>query len=476
MRWWRSHSLRVRLTLWSVGAIVLVLGVYVVAVYAFLQRDMIGALDEQLARDVGWASASLDYTAEGGFEWTDPEIVGANDWPWVQVWSADGRQLLVSSAEARRRPIPRSGELAARPDNRIVAVPTEESTYRILTGRGAFQTRRGAVADVTYVIQVARPDEPVRGRLRELAVLLALGLPLAVGVAGLGGYAVARRALAPVERMTDRASSITAERLSDRLPVHNPDDEMGRLATVFNETLSRLEQSFDQMRRFTSDVSHELRTPLTAIRSVGEVGLRGGPRDEQGYRGIIGSMLEEVDRLALLVDRLLTLSRAESGQALLSREAVDLRALAEDVVSHLSVLAEEKGQRVTIDADNDADTNAGDGRPVAIADRLVLRQALINLVDNAIKFSPAGGEIRVRIGGTMREATFEVADSGPGISDAARPRIFDRFYHSSAGDAGGTGLGLSIARGAVEANGGRLTLERTGTGGSTFRIIIPRHA
>ena len=465
-RWWRSHSLRVRLTLWSVTAIVLVLGVYVVAVFAFLRQNLFDTLDEQLRRDFGWANATVDYSAEGGFEWVDPEIVVGNDPPWVQVWSADGTQLLVSSAEARRRPIPESQALAARADDRIVAVPTEEATYRILTGRGAFQTRRGAVADVRYVVQVARPDQAVRSRLRELTTLLALGLPLAVAVAGIGGYLVARRALAPIERMTERARSITADRLSDRLPVHNPDDEMGRLATVFNQTLGRLERSFEQMRRFTADVSHELRTPLTSIRSVGEVGLR-GHRDDASYRAIIGSMLEEADRLAGLVNRLLTLSRAESGQGTLSLEVVDLTSMAEDVAATLGVLAEEKGQRLTIERS---------ARPSAVADREVLRQALINLVDNAIKFSPAGGEISIRIVETADEASFEVRDSGPGIPDEARPRIFDRFYHGGDATAGGSGLGLSIARGAVEANGGRLTLERTGASGSTFRIIMPRHA
>jgi heavy metal sensor kinase len=316
------------------------------------------------------------------------------------------------------------------------------------------------------VIQVARPDTAMWTRLRELSALLAFGLPLAVAAAGIGGYLVARRALAPIERMAERAQSITAERLSDRLPVHNADDEMGRLATVFNETLGRLERSFDQMRRFTTDVSHELRTPLTAIRSVGEVGLRGGHRDEASYRAMIGSMLEEADRLAGLVDRLLTLSRAESGQATLARETVNLRVLAEDVVSHLGVLAEEKGQRLTIETTDDGLS--------AVADRQVMRQALINLVDNAIKFSPTGGDIRIRITGTAHEAVCDVSDSGPGVAEEARSRIFDRFYRSDDAPAGGTGLGLSIAKGAVEANGGRLTLEHSPHGGSTFRIIMPR--
>ena len=182
----------------------------------------------------------------------------------------------------------------------------------------------------------------MRQELRDLLVVLVIGLPMAVTVAGLGAYWLARRALAPVERMTERAQLITADRLGERLPVHNPDDEMGRLALVFNETLARLEQSFEQMRRFTADVSHELRTPLTAIRSVGEVGLR-GHRDEAGYRTIVGSMLEEADRLASLVDRLLTLSRAETRQARLSKDVFELTALVDEVAGHLSVLAEEKG-------------------------------------------------------------------------------------------------------------------------------------
>lgn len=467
-RWWRSHSLRVRLTAWYVGTMVVVLGAYVALVHAFLRQDMIETLDEQLRRDFAWASATVDYTAEGGIEWTDPEIVLGAEAPWVQVWSRDGSQLLVSSAEARRRPISASQALARQADEGITQLPTEGATFRMLTGRGAFQVRRGAAADVPYVLQVARPDTAMRERIAELTALLLFGLPLGVAAAGVGGYLVAGRALAPIERMAERAQSITAERLSDRLPVHNPDDEMGRLATVFNETLGRLERSFEQMRRFTADVSHELRTPLTALRSVGEVSLRGGHRDEAAYRTVIGSMLEEADRLAGLVDRLLTLSRAESGQAVLAREPVDLGALTDDVVTHLGVLAEEKAQRLIVEA--------APGLPPVAADRQVLRQALINLVDNAIKFTPAGGDVRIRLAGTDHGVVVDVSDSGPGIADEARARIFDRFYRTENAPAGGTGLGLSIARGAVEASGGRLTLEHSSRTGSTFRITMPRQA
>jgi signal transduction histidine kinase len=265
--------------------------------------------------------------------------------------------------------------------------------------------------------------------------------------------------------MTARARVTTAESLSERLPVHNPDDELGRLATVFNETLGRLEASFDRMRRFTADVSHELRTPLTAMRSVGEVGLQ-GHRDEDAYRGVIGSMLEEVDRLASLIDRLLMLSRAETGEARLSIEDVPLGALGDEVSENLGVLAEEKRQSIVVEHAAEVSVRA---------DRQVLRQALINLVDNAIKFSPPDSRVRIRVADSGGAAIVDVIDSGAGIDPAARARIFDRFFR--AGDAegrSGAGLGLSIAKGAVEANGGQLTLHASGADGSTFRIILSR--
>jgi heavy metal sensor kinase len=266
--------------------------------------------------------------------------------------------------------------------------------------------------------------------------------------------------------MTERARTINAERLQDRLPVDNPQDELGRLATVFNDTLSRLESSFERMRRFTSDASHELRTPLTAIRSVGEVGLR-GRRDEGAYREIIGSMLEEADRLALLVDRLLTLSRADARRGKLSSDVVDLAILAEEVAEQLDVLADEKHQSLNLEIKS---------HPTWIGDRLVLRQALLNLVDNAIKYSPEGAEITVRLDQQSNDAVLEVSDTGPGIPEELQSRIFDRFYRvdeSRSRNNGGTGLGLSIAKWAVEANGGQLTMESRHGHGCTFRITLP---
>ena len=465
-RWWRSHSVRVRLTLWYVGAMVVVLGVYVAAVYAFVSRNVSEDFDQQLRHDFTWVYASLYQEPDGMFNLNEPEQLGT-DMPilWVQVWRGDRSVIVYQNAEARRRPLPQARAIVG---EGITALETPDGErIRILTRRGDFRTERGAVANVRVVIQIGRSEMPMRAQMRSLAVLLVLGLPLAVIVAGVGGYALARRALAPIERMTEHARTITAERLGDRLPVVNPEDEMGRLAAVFNGTLGRLEQSFEQMRRFTADVSHQLRTPLTAIRSVGEVGLRAGHRDEAGYRAIIGSMLEETDRLAVLVDRLLTLSRAQMGQGTISPEPVNLAELAEDVVGHLGVLAEEKGQTLSIKAE---------GAPTAVVDRVVVRQALINLVDNAIKFTPPGGWVRVHVSGMDGSAFVDVSDSGPGMAEEVQSRIFDRFYRGDAAAAGGTGLGLSIAKSAVEANGGRLTLQGSSGAGSTFRISLPRQS
>jgi heavy metal sensor kinase len=471
-KWWRSHNVRLRLTVWYVAVVVVVLGVYAAVVYAFVSRSVSQALDQRLRQDFYWAAATVDEGPDGLVMIVPPvDLLLEGEAPWVKVWSADGRELLYSNPEAMRRPLSETQALAAQADDQIVSIDSMGSRVRVLTARSSVcpcvvgdpATGR-LIGKRRVTVQVARSEEGVVQQLSDLLLILVLGLPLAVAVAGIGGYVLARRALAPIEQMTDRARTITAARLADRLPVSNPENEMGRLATVFNETLGRLEESFKQMRQFTTDVSHELRTPLTAIRSVGEVGLR-GQRDEAAYRGIIGSMLEEVDRLASLVDRLLTLSRAETHQATLSRDAVDLSALADDVVSHLGVLAEEKKQTLTIERQ---------ATPIVSADRLVLRQALINLVDNAIKFTPVTGQIRIRIAEASDDAIVEVIDSGRGISSEARERIFDRFYRESDANGSGTGLGLSLAKGAVEALGGHLTLADTGATGSRFRISIPR--
>lgn len=456
MRWrWWPHTLRARLTLWYMAVMVAVLGVYVSVVLALVARNLSGALDARLRSDFRWAAEMAEQGPDGSLTWFEGDPWSA-DSPWLQVWTPDGR-LIYRTAIASRLPVPASEALVGEADGRIRSLPGDAAPFRILGNRATVGGR-------PVVIQVGRSEAAMRLEVRELALLLLLGLPLTAAVAGAGGYLLAREALSPLHRMAERARAITAARLDERLPIDSPRDELGLLAAVFNDTLGRLESSFRQMRQFTADVSHELRTPLTAIRSVGEVGLR-EPRDAGSYEQVIQSMLEETDRLTRLVDRLLLVSRADRGDLKLALRPVDLGALADEVAGHLGVLAEEKRQSLAVEHA---------ARPRCRGDHIALRQALINLVDNAIRYTPAAGDIRLRVAVASGSAVLEVSDTGPGIPARDRSRLFERRYRGAQGGAsGGSGLGLSIAKWAVEANHGQLGYERRNGRGSRFRITLP---
>ena len=344
------------------------------------------------------------------------------------------------------------------PPGHIVSV-SGHPTYRVLS-------RPALVGGHPVIIQVARSDAPMRRELRELTLILVLGLPFGVAAAGLGGYALARGALAPVTRMAARAQSITAARLNDRLPVDHPHDELGRLAVVFNETLERLEQSFQQMQHFTGDVSHELRTPLTAIRTVGEVALREA-RSPEAYRSTIGSMLEEVDRL--------TSPRRTAADAVAGRQ----RSGASPARAPRSGRTRRRGRRPICRCwrrRTGSQSSCAATEPALVdVDRLILRQAMVNLVDNAIKYSPSGSEIAIAVSTAGGDVTLEVRDTGPGIAADRGARIFDRHYRAGA-EGRGAGLGLAIAKWGVEANRGQLTWAARSGGGSVFRITVPSAA
>jgi len=463
---WRPRSVRVRLTLWHLAALVAVLVLYAGGTFVFVRHSLMASLDAQLSEDFERAEDVLRRNPDGTLSYpiadSEPPDPGDPDrrrGPWMVVRAFDGR-LLYRDALA---PAPTADRAPAPPPDRL--------SYRSLQSPGGIWLRevtgRGDLEGGPAVVRIARSEELVRQETRDFLAVFLLGLPLACALAGVGAYFLARRALAPIDRMASAARSITAARLAERLPIDNPDDELGQLATVFNATFGRLEASFEQLRRFTADASHELRTPLTAIRAVGEVGLR-DRRSGQEYREIIGSMLEEAERLNRLVESLLTLARADSGAARLATEPVDLAVMVRDVADHLSVLAEDKQQTIAIDAPQPA---------IVQADRLVLRQAIVNVVDNAIKYSPPRGQVRIAVSVRPSDVTVSVEDSGPGIAPEDVERIFERFSRldrSRSRDAGGTGLGLAIARSAVEAHGGRIEVEAARPAGTVFRIVLPR--
>jgi heavy metal sensor kinase len=317
------------------------------------------------------------------------------------------------------------------------------------------------------VIRLAYSEEPIWARCGEGALSSLVVLPIALALAGVGGYALARHALAPLEEMACRAEQITSEHLDERLPVRQPDDELGRLATAFNSLLARLERSFEQLRRFTSDASHELRTPLTLLRSVGEVTLQNDGGREQ-YRDAIGSMLEEVNRLTALIDSLLAISRAEGGCIQLHPTVFRAMDLAREAAAMFEVLAEERKQRIAIQGDEDLSVRG---------DRVFLTQALANIIHNAVKYSPTGGTIHVEVRGEPAgSVVMEVTDNGPGIPTEHSTKIFNRFYRvddSRSRHAGGVGLGLSIAQWAVRVHGGDIHLLTNQGHGSRFQICLP---
>ena len=335
------------------------------------------------------------------------------------------------------------------------------------TGSNGHRYRVQSISESSDRVAAAIEESPLRDTLWTLAIILATGIPFAIALAIGGGYFLAGRVLSPVAAMAGRAREITAESLAKRLPVDNAGDEFGQLATVFNETLSRLEDAFERLRRFTADASHELRTPLTAMRSVGEVALR-NPLETAAYRDVIGSMLEEVDRLTRLVESLLILTRADSGKFQLTPERLDLGALAGNVIDQLRILADEKQQHLLLEAAMHVH---------AMGDAALIRHALMNLIHNAIKYTPNCGAITVGVNATgSGQAVIEVRDTGPGVPAAHRDRIFDRFYRVDASrsrEEGGVGLGLAIARWAIEANSGQIDLVSDGRNGSSFRVFLP---
>lgn len=424
-----TPSVRTRLTLWHAGVLALVICIFSAGIFLFVRARLYGTLDQQIRADL--ATIEKVYQEETG---DLGELAHRMGITLFQV--AEGETILYQTPDWP---------------------PGGTTSYRL-----------GTLVDPSHRIAAARDETAVRQTLWTLGVILAIGVPCAIGLAIGGGYFLAGRMLAPVGAMAETARKITAESLTQRLPVGNLQDEFGQLASVFNESLARLEEAFEQLRRFTADASHELRTPLTAIRSVGEVALQRS-LSAAAYREVIGSMLEEVDRLTRLVESLLTLTRGESGRIQPALEMVDLSGLAVSVVEHLRVLAEEKEQSVTIDAAADVS---------ATCDPAILRLGLINVLDNAIKYTPRRGTIRVGVRDTAPgEAAIEVEDTGLGISALHQGRIFERFYRIDQGrsrEAGGTGLGLATARWAVEVNGGRIEVESEEGKGSLFRIVLPR--
>ena len=297
-----------------------------------------------------------------------------------------------------------------------------------------------------------------------LLAVLALIWACVMVIFGAGTYFIARRMLAPLEELAARIRRLSDKGFSQRLPVRNPDDEVGRLAAGLNGMLDQIESSSAELDRLTADVSHELRTPLTAMRAVGEVALR--ERNPAILHDAVGSMLEEIVRMNHLIDRLLLLTRSDNSEIPLQMEAGLVRTVLVEVNDSLSLVAEEKQQQLQTECPDHL---------LAVFDPALLRLALMNLTQNAIRYSPAGKPIKLRAFAEREDVVVEVADEGPGIAAEHQRRIFERFYRvdkaRSRAD-GGAGLGLAIVKWSVERMGGTVGLDSEIGRGSAFRIRL----
>jgi len=273
--------------------------------------------------------------------------------------------------------------------------------------------------------------------------------------------------LRPVEEIRQKAAQITSRNLSERLPVVHTGDELERLATDLNRMIARLEESFQQINRFSADASHELRTPLTVLQGELEAIAQKGHNLPEDVRDTIGSALEETQRLAKIVENLLAISRLEAGEARVQPVRLDFAELARTTADQMKLLAEEKRISLTSDGSEPVEVEADPSR---------LKQVVVNLLDNAIKYTPEGGNVSISVTRRDHRAILEVADTGLGISANDLPHIFDRFYRADKARSrqmGGTGLGLSIVRSICQAHGGQVTVNSAEGRGSRFRVELP---
>ncbi len=452
----RAWGIRWKLTIWYGVVLSLILIAFDLGVYEMVRRHLSTRIDQELrvelhelGQEIAISQAQPDFLRELELRF------GRHQNCEFEVHSPDGHSLFRSTRLGQEHIGGAVSQASATP---AIAETTIAGLGRFRT---ASQTIDGAVGPLW--IQVAAPLAPYLAELRAFGVILSAAGPLALATALGGGYVLARKALTPVDRMAAAARQISARRLDRRIEVPHAHDELGRLAETLNDMIDRLRDSFDEMRRFTADAAHELRTPLAVLQSEAEVALRAS-RTEEEYRRVLESILEETVRLSRLADQLLTLCRQDAGLAPATVEQVRLDILVHNVAEHLRVVAAEKGLAWEITP----------LEPYGVAgDAAQLRQVFVNLFDNAIKYTPAGG--RIAIAGAIRDGrmVISVTDTGLGIPPEHLPHVFDRFYRvdkSRSRDPGGTGLGLAICKAIVESHGGGITIG--GNLGTGTRVCV----
>jgi heavy metal sensor kinase len=463
---WRPTTLRGRLILWYTGILTAMLALLAAVSVMLLDHGLRKNVDDSLN---SLARAIAEPVRRPFFFGTDiedslqsmlgPELAER----FFQLLDPFGR-LDPRLVPPRRSRLPLSVEAfrnAERGQPTLETVPLRpgsEQSFRLLT---LPVIRNGATVNI---VQVAMSLENVKATRASFLLVLLVLAPVALAGSALGGWFLARRALTPVDAMVEAARRIEAEDLTKRLPAVSNDDELGRLTAVLNDMLARLEGSFGAVRRFSADAAHELRTPLTILKGEMEVALRSSQAPEE-IRQTLVSCLEEVDRLNSVVEDLLLMARMEGNAMSAGPTSVNLADVLADAAPALSELAARAGNRVTV----------GSAPPLYIQgyDALLFR-LVFNLVENAIKYTPAGGKVDITLEQQDGTAILQIRDNGPGIAPDAQAHIFDRFYRADpAREGSGTGLGLALVRSIVQLHQGQIRVSSTLGQGSCFTVTLP---
>jgi heavy metal sensor kinase len=458
-----TRSLSVRLVAWYAGVLTLVFVLLGLLTFVFLRHYLEeNLLDGQARRarqiaDTLVAHARSDTEASLATQVENLYSPEAND-RFIRITRAGGAVVYASGSPREARFNPREVPPAFGAGARRLGLPA---------GSLLVATADAVASDgVHYRVEVGTSGAPSEALLGRVLAILAAGLPLAIGAAVAGGFLLVRRALRPVAEIAQKAQEISEHSLTERLPVVRSGDEIERLSVSLNHMIGRLEQAVTASKQFVADASHELRTPLTVMRGELE-SLAQAPGVASDTREAVGSVLEEVERLAEIVEGLLSLSRLDSGEAPSERTRFDLAELAADTVDQMSLMALDKSLTLT-------STSAGS--VTVEGDRARLKQVVVNLVDNAIKYTPPHGHIELSVAAQRDQALLEVRDSGIGIPGDALPHVFQRFYRvdgARSREPGGAGLGLSIVQSICRAHGASVEVLSEPNAGTTFRVRLP---
>ena len=454
MRW---RSIGVRLTIRYAAAFACALLLLAAGMLLVVRQSLYHAIDDSLREQVEGVRRFIEeHEARLARPETKQEFRAHGD--YLQVLDQDGRALYrTDSLRGLAAPKVRALAAAGRFDN--------------LIGHGGvplrFLSREMEIGAHRYTIQVAAPLHDLQRGFSQALIVLLPTFPVVLLLASAGGYWMSRRALAPVDQITAAARLITADRLSQRLTVPQTGDELERLSETLNDMIARLESAFTRISQFTSDASHELRTPLAVMRTTADVALRGAA-DAEEYREALEQITAELERTSQLVENLLLIAKADAGDAQLQMARVDLAGCVGEACAEAGVLARVKGVEIGTRLSEE---------PVCVrGDSHALRRLFLILLDNAIKYTPAGGKCEVSVARAEGFAVGTVRDTGIGIPEAELARIFDRFYRvdrARSRQQGGTGLGLAIGRWIVEAHHGTICADTGADRGSVFEVRLP---